>query len=63
LGKAYPTCLKNGENLSEKELEEAGANDSLTHVDFMIGSKDMQIIGIDNNGDETIVFKDGNWAI
>ncbi len=63
LGKAYPTCIKDGEKMNDEELEKAGVNDSLTHVDFMIGSEDMNITGIDESGKETSVFANGNWAI
>ncbi len=63
IGKAYPTCIKNGENLSKKELESLGVNDSVEHVDFMIGTKDLQVYGIEKNGKETAVFVDGDWVI
>lgn len=43
-------------------MEEVGMNDSLTHVDFMFGTKDLSIIGIDSFGNEEIIFKDGNWG-
>lgn len=62
IGKAYSLCVKNGENLSDEELEAAGANDSLTHVDFMIGTEDLEIIGVDFHGNEHPVFQKGNWA-
>lgn len=62
LGKAYPTCLVNGENMSEEELTAAGANDSLIHVDFMIGNETTNILGVTKDGKEVPIFKDGNWA-
>ena len=37
-------------------------NESMNHVDFMIGSNDMNIVGITHDGKEVQVFKDGNWA-
>ncbi|MDU7963695.1 MAG: aminopeptidase, partial [Clostridium perfringens] len=52
----------NGENMTNEELEKAGANDSLTHVDFMIGTKDLKITGLTHDNVEIPVFKDGNWA-
>lgn len=61
IGKAYSSCLKNGENMSASELAKAGANDSLVHVDFMIGSKDLEIMGITFDGREIPVFKNGNF--
>lgn len=63
LGKAYPSCIENGENMSEDELLNANSNISLVHVDFMIGSKDLNIIGITQNSEEVQVFKDGNFSL
>jgi aminopeptidase len=62
-GKAYPSCLKNSENMSEEELIKNGANDSLTHVDFMIGSSELEIIGETAQGERIQVFKNGDWLI
>ncbi len=62
IGKAYPVCIKNGENMSKEELEKLGVNDSLTHVDFMIGTEDLEIIGITAEGKEVPVFKKGNFT-
>ena len=45
IGKAYTPCLKNSENMTKEELIEAGVNESLIHVDFMIGTKDLDITG------------------
>ncbi|MBE6089430.1 MAG: aminopeptidase [Clostridium beijerinckii] len=62
-GKAYPTCLKDGDNMSEEELIKNGANDSLTHVDFMVGSEELEIIGETAEGEKIQVFKNGDWVI
>lgn len=62
LGKAYPTTMVNGENMSEEDLKEKGVNDSFIHEDFMVGSNDLSIIGIDHENKETPVFENGNWA-
>jgi aminopeptidase len=62
LGKAYPTNIKGGENMTDEELEKKGVNDSLTHVDFMVGSKDLSIVGETKDGEKVQIFKDGNWA-
>jgi len=62
IGKAYCVCLRNGENMGEKELEKAGVNDSLTHVDFMIGSEDLEITGVTGDGKEVPVFRNGNFV-
>ena len=62
-GQAYPTCVEGGVDMNEDELKENGINDSLIHVDFMVGSKDMRIVGTTADGKEVEVFKEGNWAI
>lgn len=61
-GKAYPTCVKDGENMESVDLIKAGANDSILHEDFMIGSRDLSVIGVKENGEEVLVMKDGNFA-
>ncbi len=63
LGKAYPTTIKDGDKLTLKQLKERGANDSIEHVDFMIGTPDLTVVGIDKAGVETLVFKNGDWII
>lgn len=62
IGKAYPICIKNGENMDKKQLEELEVNDSLTHVDFMIGTPDLEIMGITAAGEEIPVFVQGNFS-
>lgn len=62
MGKAYPVCLKNGEDMNELELAENGVNTSLIHEDFMVGTKDLKITGITEDGREIPVFINGNWA-
>ena len=61
-GKAYPTNIKGGADMSDEELEKHGVNNSLTHVDFMVGSDDMSIIGETKDGSKVQIFKDGEWA-
>lgn len=63
LGRCYPNTIKGGEVLSKEELKKLGGNDSMNHVDFMVGTSDLSIIGIEENGDEIVIFKNGNWAI
>ncbi len=63
LGKAYPTTIQGGNKLSTKELKTKGANDSIEHVDFMIGTPDLIVVGIANDGEQTLLFKDGDWVI
>ena len=61
-GKAYPTCLKNGSLLNEDALDKAGINDSLIHVDFMIGTEDLTITGITAANKSIPVFINGDFA-
>ncbi|KMJ59499.1 peptidase M29 [Bacillus sp. LL01] len=62
IGNAYSFALEGGKQMSEEELEAAGANSSITHVDFMIGSSDMNIDGITHDGARVPLFRQGNWA-
>ncbi|WP_194189962.1 aminopeptidase [Clostridium chrysemydis] len=62
IGEAYPSCIKDGENLSKEELLKAGSNVSLTHVDFMFGTSDLEIIGVTYDDKTIEIFKDGNYA-
>lgn len=62
IGKGYAFCLEGGKDMNEEELAACGLNDSLAHVDFMIGSADMDIDGILPDGTREPVFRQGNWA-
>lgn len=62
IGRGFPTCIKGGTEMTEAEAEAKGVNNSSTHVDFMIGTADLEIIGKDRNGKEIPIFKNGNWA-
>ena len=50
-------------NLSTEEALEKGINDSMIHVDFMVGTKDLDIVGVDAKGNKHQIFKNGEWAI
>lgn len=63
LGKAYPTNLEGGAAMDEAELDKHGVNDSLTHVDFMIGSENLDIDGVLEDGTTEAVFRNGTWAL
>ena len=63
LGQAYAVCLEGGKAMSEQQLADAGANASATHVDFMIGSEQMDIDGILADGSTEPVMRAGEWAI
>lgn len=62
LGASYPTCLAGGAEMTKEETAQAGLNDSMIHVDFMVGSPDLSITGIKADGSEVPVFLHGDWA-
>lgn len=62
IGSAYAFCIEGGKQMSSEELAENGLNESITHVDFMIGSAEMNIDGITADGKTEPVFRNGNWA-
>lgn len=62
LGAAYPFSLQGGTEMNPLELQTAGLNQSLIHVDFMIGSAQMNVDGITKRGQVVPIFRKGNWA-
>lgn len=63
LGRAYPMNIKDADTIAEADMDQIGMNMSMTHNDFMFGSKDMEIVGITKTGEHVQVFKDGNFVI
>ena len=61
-GDSY-ACIKDGDKMTKEELKAHGLNDSMTHVDFMVGSKDLSIVGTTHDGKEIKVFENGNFVI
>ncbi len=62
-GEAYPECLEGGNGMTREELLAHGLNWSINHVDFMVGTADLSIVGTTHDGREIPVFVDGNFAI
>ena len=62
LGQCYSKCFKNGAALSAEDVTERGGNSSMIHVDWMIGSDEIDIDGIAQDGTVTAVFRNGEWA-
>ena len=62
LGKAYASCVEGGEAMSPEERAAAGINTSHEHVDFMIGTADLSIVGTDRAGRQVEIFRDGNFV-
>jgi len=62
LGKAYPINIQAGSNMTEEEFALHGVNTSLVHVDFMIGSAEMNIDGVTKDGKAEPLMRNGNWV-
>lgn len=63
LGDSFPECIENGSKIDKNELfNNYKINNSDSHVDFMIGTKDLEIIGITANNEEVIIFENGNFT-
>jgi aminopeptidase len=62
LGQAYSSCIRDGDTLDPAQLAERGANDSLIHVDWMIGSNQMDLDGVAADGTTQPVMRKGEWV-
>lgn len=63
LGKAYPVCMKNNAKMTQEDFLKLGINESLVHVDFMIGTRDLEITGMTSAGNSIPIFRKGNFAL
>ena len=61
LGDGYSSCLEDFESYTPEQARAIGVNESMIHEDFMIGSDDLEIIGITADGREVRIFTDGEW--
>ena len=62
VGRGFNECLKGFEKLSHEEIKQKGINESMIHVDFMIGARDTSIVGVTKDGKRIQIFENGNWA-
>ena len=62
IGRAYPTCLEGGTEMSSEEQIEAGLNSSTTHVDFVVGSSELSVFGVTDDGAEEPIIVRGEWS-
>ena len=62
IGMGFTNVLRDFEKYTDDQAHEMGINDSVTHVDFMIGTEDLSIVGKDKNGNEVRIFENGEWA-
>ncbi len=63
LGRGFNETVPGFESMTEEELKEKGVNDSIIHVDFMVGSRELNITGYTRDGRKVPIFKNGNWAL
>ena len=62
LGQCYSKCFKSKKNLTADEISSRGGNSSMIHIDWMIGSNEIDIDGVNSDGTRTPVFRKGEWA-
>jgi len=62
LGAGFKEVLPGGDDLNTEQAKEQGINDSIIHVDFMVGAEDLSIDGIRPDGSSAAVFRNGTWA-
>ena len=63
IGMGFEDTIKGFEDMTPEQIKEFDLNDSIIHVDFMIGSADLNIVATTRDGNEVQIFKDGTWAI
>jgi aminopeptidase len=63
LGSAYKFTLTGGDSMDDEEFERAGGNRSAIHVDFMIGSADLDVDGVGSDGRAEPLMRRGEWAV
>lgn len=63
VGQAYSENIENGEKLSSEEMKEKGMNESMIHVDFMIGSDKLKVTGVKKDGTQVVLLDKGDWQI
>ena len=63
LGAGFPELYPGALDMDMEQRKQIGINDSMIHVDFMIGTRDLSIVGVCEDGKQVQIFKDGTWAI
>jgi len=62
LGQCYSKCFKGDLDLSKEEISKRGGNSSMIHIDWMIGSDQIDVDGIDQTGNQVPIFRKGEWV-
>ncbi len=63
LGRGFSNCIKDYGKYTQEDFDKMGVNTSMIHVDFMIGSDTLDIVGETRDGKKIQIFKNGNWSI
>ena len=62
LGRGFYDCIQDYPKYTQDEMKRMGINDSMIHVDFMVGSRDLSITGITSAGERVAIFRGGSWC-
>ena len=62
LGRGYSNTIVNFADYTKEDFTNMGVNDSMIHVDFMVGAEDLEIIGVTKTGERIPVFENGTWS-
>ncbi len=63
IGNAFSFTINNNENMTQEEIKAVGLNESMIHVDFMIGTADLSVIATTYDGKTVQIFEKGEWSI
>ena len=62
MGDGYTSCVRDYQKYTIDEMHKMGVNDSMIHVDFMIGTDDLSVVAVTEDGRRVPVFENGVWA-
>lgn len=62
-GQAYSECLQGADDMDKEQLKQAGVNQSLIHVDFMVGGPQLDVVGVKADGSRVQILQKGNWVV
>ncbi len=62
LGRGFTNCVRNYDDYTLEQLHDMGINESMIHVDFMIGTDDLSVTAITESGERVAIFENGVWA-
>ncbi|HZK42215.1 MAG TPA: aminopeptidase, partial [Clostridia bacterium] len=62
LGMAYAEAIHGGAGMTAEERQALGSNDSMIHIDFMVGGPDLDISGVTKDGQRLAILSQGEWA-